>query len=212
MLNSSRAVLLRPSVSTFEEHEQNNLGWATIYVAIGSIITAVLGAVSFLTQRATFNQLEQQYDDLERQLGQPIPFRDFLIPQNPIGPIISNLVGTLVVFFIFLGIIFLLGKLFGGTGSFGQLAYDVALFWTPISVISGVVSVLSVGPLACITLPITLALVGYNLYLTYLSVRAGMNLPSGKAIMVIATPLLLVFVACCALTFLLVAAGSAIQS
>ena len=34
MLNSSIAVLTRPSVGTFEEHERNDLGWAVIDAAL----------------------------------------------------------------------------------------------------------------------------------------------------------------------------------
>ena len=42
MLNGSRAVLLRPSVSTFEEYERNDLSWALIYIAIAAAVTAIL--------------------------------------------------------------------------------------------------------------------------------------------------------------------------
>ena len=41
MINGSVAVLTKPSVSTFEEHEKNNLSWALIYAVIAGVINAV---------------------------------------------------------------------------------------------------------------------------------------------------------------------------
>jgi Yip1-like protein len=197
MLNASRAVLLRPSVSTFEEYERDDLGWATIYVAISAVIAAILGAISFTLNRP---YMEQQLRDLERQLnGQPLPpFATTLMGGTSLTTaIISGLLGTLIAFFIWLGIIYLLGRAFGGTGSFGQVAYDVALFWAPIAVIRGLIGVISIGPIAVIGGVVGLAVGLYNIYLSWLSIQAGMNLPGSKALWVILIPLLLLVVGCC---------------
>jgi hypothetical protein len=204
MLNASRAVLLRPSVSTFEEHERNDLGWATIYVAISAVVAAILGAISFTLNRP---YLEQQMRDLQNQLnGQPLPpFATTLMGGTSITTaILSGLLGTLIAFFIWLGIIYLLGRAFGGTGSFGELGYDVALFWAPIAVIRGLIGVISIGPIAFIGGLIGLAVGLYNIYLSWLSIQSGMNLPGSKALWVILIPILVLVIGCCGIIALVV--------
>jgi len=199
MLNASRAVLLRPSVSTFEEHERNDLGWATIYIAISTVISAILGVISFLLNRP---YLEQQMRDLQDRLnGEPLPpFATTMMGgQSMAGAIIGGLVFTLLAFFVWTGLVYLLGRLFGGTGAFGELAYDIALFWAPIAVIRGLIGVISIGPIAVIGGIIGLIVGLYNIYLSWLSVQSGMNLSPGKAAGVIAIPLVVVLLGCCAI-------------
>jgi Yip1-like protein len=204
MLNASRAVLLRPSVSTFEEYERNDLGWATIYVAISAVVAAILAAISFALNRP---YLEQRMQDLQNQLnGQPLPpFATTLMGGTSItAAILSGLLSTLIAFFIWLGIIFLLGRAFGGTGSFGELAYDFALFWAPIAVIRGLIGVISIGPIAFIGGLIGLAVGLYNIYLSWLSIQSGMNLSGGKALWVILIPILVLVIGCCGIIALVV--------
>lgn len=212
MLNASRAILLHPSVATFEEHERNDLGWATIYLAISTVIAAILGAISFVLNRP---YLQQQMRDLEDRLdGQPLPpFATTLMGgQSLAGVIISSLFFTIIAFFIWTGLVYLLGRLFGGTGAFGELAYDIALFWAPIAVIRGLIGVISIGPVAVIGGIIGLVVGLYNIYLSWLSVQSGMNLSPGKAAGVIAIPLLVLVLGCClifgALALVIVGASS----
>jgi len=56
--------------------------------------------------------------------------------------------GTLIGFFIFLGIVYLIGRAFGGTGNFGELAFDMSLFWAPLMVVRALISIIAIGPLA----------------------------------------------------------------
>ena len=192
MLNSSIAVLRRPSVATFEEHEKNDLGAATVYVIIGSIISAIFGAIGFTIQRP---YIEQQLRELNRQFGAGSPFQNLMGGQSIGGAIASNLIGTLIGFFIYLGLVYFIGRAFGGTGNFGELAYDTSLFTVPLAVLSAFIRIFSIGPLALLTGLISLALAIYNVYLTYLTIQSGMNLPSNKALYVIliliAIPILL---------------------
>jgi hypothetical protein len=199
MLNASRAVLLRPSVATFEEYERNDLGWATIYIAISTVISAILGVISFLLNRP---YLEQQMRDLQNRLnGEPLPAfaTSMMGGQSMTGAIIGGLVFTLLAFFVWTGLVYLLGRLFGGTGAFGELAYDIALFWAPIAVIRALIGVIAIGPVAAIGGIIGLIVGLYNIYLSWLSVQSGMNLSPGKAAGVIAIPLVVILLGCCAL-------------
>lgn len=206
MLNASRAILLRPSVAQFEEHERNDLGWAVIYTALSAVISAVLGAVGFAVRGPAMQESMRQLQD--QMGGQPLPpfFNDFLLGGGGLTlTIVMTLVFGIGGFLIYMGIIYLLGRAFGGTGAFGELAYDVALFSGPLNVVSTLVSLLGIGPLACLTSLVSLALWAYGLYLSWLSVQAGMNLPGNKALWVILIPILVVVVLICgiiALAFL----------
>jgi hypothetical protein len=156
MFNSSMAILQRPSVATFEEHEKNDLQGATIYVAIAGLIAGLLGAI---------------------------------------GGAIRN---TGVGFYIYVGIVYLLGRAFGGTGNFGELAYDISLFSAPLTVVSSLLALIPVlGGIAALVLFI------YNIYLTYLGIQSGMNLPKDKAILVMVIIFLIVaaIIACIVLFF-----------
>jgi len=192
MLNASRAILLRPSVATFEEYERDDLGWALIYTLTAAVAAAVLRAIGALLQRAA---LEQQMASLEQQFG-----------NSPMLPLMRNLIGggglvftlifTLIVavigFFIGVGIVYLLGRAFGGTGTFGEMAYDIALYSAPITVLSSLLGIIPIiGGLAALALGI------YEIYLYWLSVQAGMNLPGSKALWVVLIPILVVVVLCC---------------
>jgi hypothetical protein len=204
MLNASRAVLLRPSVSTFEEYERNDLGWATIYVAISAVVAALLNAIGFVLKRP---YVEQQLRDLENQLnGQPLPpfFNSMMNMggQSLVGSLVFGLLGTLIGFFFWLGIVYLLGRAFGGTGTFGELGYDMALFQAPIAVVNALISMIAIGPIAIVGSLATLALGLYSIYLTYVGIQAGMNLPGNKALLVILIPIIVLVVLCCLVSVL----------
>jgi hypothetical protein len=151
MVNGSIAVLTNPSVQTFERHERDNLGWALIYAAIASVINGILLLIgTTITQQSNPNLY-------------------FTILGGVFGTIIGSLVGW--------GFIYLLGRAFGGTGSFGELAWGISLFSSPLSVAQFIVSYIPfVGWI------LSLALVIYGIYLNYLAIQSGMNLPSQKAL------------------------------
>jgi hypothetical protein len=196
LITGSIAVLTRPSAPTFEEHEQDNLGWATLYVVLGTLIVSVLAAISFVIQRpfleAQFDDLRAQIDDLAAQ-GVDTTFLEGFIDAfatgsaGPTASIFVSVTGSLLGFFISLAVVWAIGRAFGGTGTFGQLGWNMALFSVPLSVISAAISVVGIGPLANLTNLIGFGLWLYNLYLTYLAIQAGMNLPGNKALYVMLT-------------------------
>lgn len=173
MMEGSRAVLTRPSVSTFEEFEQNDLQNATIYVAIAALISGILSAIGGALGAASN------------------------------AGIISTVIGVLIGFFVWNGVVFFLGRAFGGTGQFGELAFDVSLFYAPLLIIFNFLSMIAIGPLSILTSVAGIVVWAYQLYLTYLGIQSGMNLPSNKAMYVIGILFLvgLAIVACIALVF-----------
>jgi hypothetical protein len=222
LITGSIAVLTRPSAPTFEEHEQDNLGWASLYVLLGTLIVSVLSAIAFVIQRpfleAQFDDLRAQIDELAAQ-GVDTAFLEGLIDAfangtaGPVGSVAVSLFGSLLGFYISLAVVWAIGRAFGGTGSFGQLGWDMALFSVPLSVIGGAISVVAIGPLAILTNLINFGLWLYNLYLTYLAIQAGMNLPGNKALYVMLTILGIVVgifaCSCLAIFGLIVAAAGA---
>ena len=151
MVNGSIAVLTNPSVQTFERHERDNLGWALIYAAIASVINGILLLIgTTITQQS-----------------------------NPIFTILGGVFGTIIGSLVGWGFIYLLGRAFGGTGSFGELAWGISLFSSPLSVAQFIVSYIPfVGWI------LSLALVIYGIYLNYLAIQSGMNLPSQQALFI----------------------------
>jgi hypothetical protein len=209
MLQSSWAVISRPAVANFEEHERNALGWALLYVTLGATVTAALG---WLTQLLQAPFLEGQYAllfaelaKIEAQTGQDLPFEQLFVPVNPGIPIISNALLTLIGFLTYLGIVFLLGRALGGSGRLGELAYDLALFWVPVSIVSALVNACSIGFFSCLTAPVAIFVTAYGLYLTYLSVQSGMNLPARKALILVLIPAMLWLLTACSLIFVILA-------
>jgi hypothetical protein len=172
MFNSSRAVITSPSVSTFEEHEKNDLQAATIYIVIAAAINGILTALSLAISGA--------------------PGGSFF------GALIGAIIGTVIVFYIYMAIVYFLGKAFGGTGNFGELAYDIALFSAPLSVVGSLLNIIPfIGWIAA------LALGFYEIYLTYLGIQSGLNLPKDKALIVMGIIFLIIaaFVACILIAF-----------
>jgi hypothetical protein len=211
MIRSSQAVLVRPSVANFEANERRQFGWALLYVVLGATITASLGWLAFQIQRPFIEEQNQALAawlaNLERQVGRPLPLANLFTPSNPGIPVVSNVLGTMVGFLTYLTIVFLIGRLLGGSGRFAELAYDLALFWVPVSVASALVNIFSFGLFSCLTAPLAIVVTSYGLYLTYLSVQAGMNLPPRRALILVLIPALLYVLVICVLIAVVVAAA-----
>ncbi len=216
MLRGSRAILLHPAVATFEAEERNSLRWALAYVAIGATLTALLGALAFYVQRpflaTQYAALSAEFATLEQAVGQDLPLEEIFFPTNTRTSILSNILGTLVGFLVYLSIVFLPGRGLGGSGKYGELAYDIALFWVPISVVSAALNIFSISVFSCLTAPLVLLVTLYGFYLTFLSVQAGMNLSPRRALIIILVPALTMLIFTCGilvLAFALVAQGAA---
>ncbi|NTU85389.1 MAG: YIP1 family protein [Chloroflexales bacterium] len=175
MINGSIAVLTKPSVAMFEEHEKDNLTWALIYSVIAGVINAVLAAI----KAVIFPPAAVDLSGLPPELAGGVQAGVASSP-NILGAVLGSIIFTIIGLLIAWGITYGLGRAFGGTGKFGELAYDLSLFNAPSTVIFSVLNFIPIlGGLAA------LALTFYNLYLTYLAIQSGMNLPSNKALYVI---------------------------
>jgi hypothetical protein len=135
--------------------------------------------------------------DLTDLAGQP----------SPLAAIVQPVATALLGFALFVAGVYLLGRAAGGAGRPAQLAYDVALYWTPISVLQALLAAVAVGQAGLVVALAQVGLALYHLYLTYLGVRAGMDLSGRRALAVmllfaILSTLLLVSVAVIVVTLL----------
>ncbi|MBP1466580.1 YIP1 family protein [Candidatus Chloroploca sp. M-50] len=181
MINGSVGVLSRPSVATFEEYEKDNLGWALIYSVLAGVINAIISGIQFaLFPPTPVNP--QDLGDVPPELAELLGgmTTGAAAAPNIWASVIGAIVFTPLILLIAWGITFALGRAFGGDGKFGELAYNMSLFGAPITVIGSVFGLIPfLGGIAAFALFI------YNLYLTYLAIQAGMNLPGNKALYVI---------------------------
>lgn len=176
MINSSIVVVTKPSVSTFEMFERRgNLTSALIYVGLGAIVTAILGAIA-----------------------SPAGIVGGIL-SGLIGTILGFVIFTYAVFFIGKsqgGT----GTYDEVAYSFSLFSVPLAVIGAVVGLIGRVLPLLG----CLVGLPISLALLVAQIYFGYLAVQSSMNLrDSGKAIitLVVAAILSLIVTAIIAAIF-----------
>ncbi len=109
----------------------------------------------------------------------------------PIGAIIS-----VVIFAIVVGILQLVAKMFGGRGTFDQLAYAMAAIQTPVYFVSALLGLLAAIPFVglCFSL-VSLAIGIYVLVLQVMAVKGVNQFGWGQAVGSCAIPFLVIL--CC---------------
>lgn len=170
MVAQSRDVITNPSVGTFERYEKRgSIGTAGVYMLVAAVAAGVLSFIPALISS-----------------GGP----------NPLSLFVGGVVGALINFVIFTGLVYYLGKSMGnGTGSWDEVSYSFALFIAPLAVISGLIT-LVVALLGWI--PLLGGLVGVagfvgliavllaQVYFGYLAVQSSMNIhDQTKAVLVL---------------------------
>lgn len=153
MLNQSIQVLTRPSVETFERFERHGgQREATIYIMVAAAISAVAALVFGLLNGIAAALIGAAFG--------------FILP--------------VLGFYIFVFLVYFIGKQQGGTGTQDEVFYTMSLFVAPIQAVTGAVGAIPL--LNCLALPATFVLGIYQIYLGYLGVRSSMNLDQNKAI------------------------------
>ena len=187
-----REAITRPSEQTFARIAQSpnaKLTTALIWVFLGSLINFFLIS---LVQGALISQMMQNSDLGGQQL--PIAAGGGLLSAicgAPIGAIIQT-----ILFVIVIGIVQFLAKMFGGRGTFEQLAYSIAAIVTPFYFVSGLFTLLSAIPFAgyCFGL-VGFGLALYVLVLEVMAVKGVNQFGWGPAIGSLLLPVLAI--ACC---------------
>ena len=107
------------------------------------------------------------------------------ISGGPVG-FLSSLLSSLAQFFVFTGMVYLLGKsMFGGTGNWDEVAYTFSLFTAPLILLGALVGLIIVLfswiPILNLLvglagLVVALLMLAVQIYYAYLAVQSGMNI------------------------------------
>jgi hypothetical protein len=187
-----RDALTRPSDLTFARIAQSpnaKSSTAFLWIFLGSLISSLL---TLPVQGV-----------LMRQMMQNAGLSDQGIPEGAAGGLMTVICGapiaavvSVVLFAIVVGVVQLLARMFGGRGTFDQLAYAIAAIVAPFYLVSGVIGLLSAIPYAgaCFgILGFFLAL--YVLVLEVMAVKGVNQFGWGQAIASMLLPVLAI--ACC---------------
>jgi hypothetical protein len=223
--------ITRPSPNTYAA-ELGNAAWLKVWIGVGvvaliSLLGALLSAARAADSTAQIDQTLQQLRDRgysEQTIQSIKQFAQFLINLSAGGGAIGSVPWTVVTFFLGAGVMFMVARVLGGSGSgFMTHAYLLSLSYTPLKVILGILGLLvalagassaSLG-LGCIAFLLNVLLYGYMIYSAGLSMQVSQRLPSGRAQLAAFAPVLSLLViacfACLALTLAIVGAASRTQ-
>lgn len=187
-----RDALTKPSDQTFARIAQSPNAKSTtafLWIFLGSLLNFFLAS---LVQGALMRQMMQNSDlGIE---GFPAGAGGGLIAAicgAPIGAVISVAMFALVV-----GIVQFIAKMFGGHGTFDQLAYTIAAIVTPFYLVSSILTLLAAIPAVGWCFGILGFLAGlYVLALEVMAVKGVNQFGWGQAIASLLLPVLAV--ACC---------------
>lgn len=200
MIQTWLNVLTHPGEAVFQEERSkpqatlaNAIIWiivagviAAIFAAIGSAINGALGTGTGFMQ-SMLSQMDLP-PEARQQMLQALAVKSAGTGATIFGALCSTLFIVPIAFLIGSAIYFVIAKMFGGTGDFSEQTYLMATFSAPIIMVNAVIGVVPyLG--GCITFFISI----YQLVLTYFAIKVSHNLSSGKAIMTILIPILVVF-------------------
>lgn len=187
-----REAITRPSDETFARiasSPQAKSTTALLWIFLTSLLSSFLAS---LVQGVVFRQMMQNSD-----LGVG-PFGG-----GPAGALIATICGApiaavilTVVFALFVGVVQLVAKMFGGRGTFDQLAYAIAAIVAPFYIVSGLLALLSAIPYVgfCFGLLSLIALL-YVVALEVMAVKGVNQFGWGQSAGSVLLPVLVVF--CC---------------
>ena len=190
------AVLTHPGEEIFSTERttaQANLVTALIWIVAAATISALLSFIRgqlFLGSMSGFEQVARMSDmppEVAAQLSDLLS-RGFMSAFMGIGSILS-IVWQPIVFLIFVGILHFVAMALGGQGEYGRYAYLFATFQAPIMIVS---AVLAFAPLVGACLSFLLAI--YSMVLAYFATRVEYGLSGGRAVIVVAVPLILAMI------------------
>ncbi len=116
-----RAVLYPPSVASFDE-QKSAANWNTIFIAL-ALLGVVQAVFAFITG---------------------FEYHRANTPYPGVGTIIGGFIGVFFAFFIVAGIIYLLARALGGTGTFLEHSWLLSLVFVPIQAVSDVAGVIPI--------------------------------------------------------------------
>lgn len=173
----------KPNEQTFSQIAQSpntKLSTALLWLFLGSLVSFFLTA---LVQGQVTRQMMQNFgmEGLPETAGSSLISA---ICGAPIAALISVVLTALMI-----GVVQLIAKMFGGRGTFDQLAYAMAAILTPFSLVSGVLTLMSAIPYVGACFGIVSLLAGlYVLVLEIMAVKGVNQFGWGQAIVSLLLP------------------------
>lgn len=175
---------------------------------VGVIVYAVVITVnSMLTTALTFS---------ETMTNIPLEYVEFL-PDSTTFLLVSlcgGLIGTPLTFYIGNGILYGIARLFGGSGDYAVQTYLQSLYIVPLGIITVVLYLISLVPILgnFIYYPVLIVVSIFGIILIVRSLKAAHDFSTGRAVLVIFAPMIVVFaIFTCILIFSLAALGPVSQ-
>ncbi|MCP4363000.1 MAG: YIP1 family protein [Chloroflexi bacterium] len=211
-----RRMISRPSEEVFADELTRSyarLSTAVIWLTAAGLVTVLVWMLIFLL----LNPVEQSMDLTVEFLAQSS------IPQDVIDETVEQMEQTaeasmflLLCFFLigiplgtmlWSGLLWLIARAMGGSGSFEQQTYLIAAFTAPLVMLNAVLYLFPLlGPL------LVLGMTLYMFYLTYFALKVVHQLSSGKTATLIITPVVaLLVLGCCMSTLWLALLGTAVN-
>ncbi len=189
--------LTKPSEHTYAALASSPRAKATtayLWMFVASLIQFLL---STLVQRQMINNFQLYGLDVSG-LGQRGGVGAILVSLICVAPVLAAL--STLVFAAVVAIVQWLARMFGGTGTYDQLAYAMAAIAAPVAIISGLLSLLSAIPYAGVCFGLLGFLAGiYVLVLQIMAVKGVNRIGWGGALGAYFIPVLVLGFACACL-------------
>ncbi len=180
-------VLTKPSSTTFAE-ELRKASWDITFIQL--LIMIAVGVVLGLITALFSSALASSYVANSDLTGSSLQaYRSFVVAGS-VGGAFSRIISVPLSFFIGVGIQFLLAKAFKGQGTFLTQGYTALLYQAPIYIISSLLGLLGIIPVAGAIIAgiIGLALFVYSVVLNVYQIMATHRLSGGRATAVVLIP------------------------
>lgn len=183
-IQNARRVLTQPNVASFDAAIPS-ANWNSVLLAVGA-----LAVVRGITAAIASYYVSSVLPGLGR-------FGAYYTP-NPIGSFFGGVIITFIGFFIGVGILYLVARMFGGQGPFMVYSHALALAYIPLGIAAAIVGLIPfLGTLAALAAGI------YAIYLAIQATASTHRLSQGKSVAVVLIPVAVIFVlALCAATLL----------
>ncbi len=187
-------VLTHPGEAAFAEERsrpQAKLETALIWIVIAAVISGLLGWIRLQFLLSSTGGMAGMIGQMNLP-PEVAAQMEGLVSNGAMGALmggggLASIIITPIGFLIGAGILYLIARLFGGTGNFGRFAYLLATFQAPIAIISAVVGFVPILG-GCLGAALSI----YGLVLTYFAIKVEHGLSDGKAIATLLLPLALV--------------------
>lgn len=180
-------VLTKPSASTFAE-ELRKASWDITFIQL--LIMIVVGVVLGLITALFSGAVASSYAANSNLTGSSMQAYQSFVVAGSVGGAFSRIISVPLSFFIGVGIQFLIAKAFKGQGTFLTQGYTALLYQAPLYIISSLLGLLGVIPVAGAAIAgiLGLALFVYSIVLNVYQIMATHRLSGGKATAVVLIP------------------------